>query len=134
MHTGRGQVLGGTSRGLSTASMPADRARVNQGVGKRHSTRFRRLYETLLPENLGKHCRDWPAGKTVSEIKLLIHENCKPLDLILYTDGPVTKDQSWWGFTVKQGATTIYEDSAVYTVSTSSLTMAVVTVTMPSAG
>ena len=28
-----------------------------------------------------------------------------------------------WGFTVKQGATTIHEDSAAYTVSTSSLTM-----------
>ena len=41
----------------------------------------------------------------------------------MYTDGSVTKDQSWWGFTVKRGATTIREDSAVYTVSTSSLTM-----------
>ena len=24
------------------------------------------------PENLGKHCQEWPAGKTESEIKLLI--------------------------------------------------------------
>ena len=37
----------------------------------------------------------------------------------------VTKDQSGWCFTVKQGATTIFEDSAAYTVSTSSLTMEV---------
>ena len=43
----------------------------------------------------------------------------------MYTDGSVTKDQSGWGFTVKQGATTIHEDSAAYTVSTSSLTMEV---------
>ena len=35
----------------------------------------------------------------------------------------VTKDQSGWGFNVKQGATTIHEDSAAYTVSTSSFTM-----------
>jgi ribonuclease HI len=41
----------------------------------------------------------------------------------VYTDGSVTKDQSGWGFTVKQGATTIHEDSAAYEVSTSSLTM-----------
>ena len=33
----------------------------------------------------------------------------------------VTKDQSGWGFVVKRGATTIHEDSATSTVSTSSL-------------
>ena len=37
--------------------------------------------------------------------------------------------QSGWGFTVKQGVTTIHEDSAAYTVSTSSLTMEVEAVT-----
>ena len=41
----------------------------------------------------------------------------------------VTKDQSGWGLTVKQGVTTIHEDSAVYTVSTSGLTMEVEAVT-----
>ena len=81
------------------------------------------LYETLLPENLGKYCEERPAGKTESEIKLLIQENSKPQDYVVYADGAVTKDQSGWGFTVKQGATTIHEDSAAYTVSTSSLTM-----------
>ena len=35
------------------------------------------------------------------------HVNSKPQDLIVYTDHSVTEDQSWWGFTVKQGATTI---------------------------
>ena len=30
----------------------------------------------------------------------------------MYTDGSVPKDQSGWGFTVKQGSTTIHEDSA----------------------
>ena len=46
------------------------------------------------------------------EIKLLLQENSKAQDFIVYTDGSVTKDQSGWGFTVKQGATTIHEDSA----------------------
>ena len=71
----------------------------------------------------------WPAGKTESEIKLLIQENSKPQDLIMYPDGSVTKHQSGWGFAVKQGATTIHEDSAAYTVSASSLTMEVEAVT-----
>ena len=47
----------------------------------------------------------------------------------MYTDGSVTKDQSVWGFTVKQGATTIHEDSAANTVSASSLTMEMEAVT-----
>ena len=50
-------------------------------------------------------------------------------DLIVYTDGSVTKDHSGWGFTVKQGEATIHEDSAAYTVSTSSLTMELEAVT-----
>ena len=41
---------------------------------ERYPNQFRRLYETLLPENLGKHCWEWPAGQTQSEIKLLIQE------------------------------------------------------------
>ena len=31
---------------------------------------------------------------------------------LVYTNGSATKDQSRWGFTVKQDATTIHEDSA----------------------
>ena len=96
---------------------------------ERYPTRFWHLCKMLLPENLGKHCREWPAGKTESEIKLLIQENSKPQDLRVYTDGSVTKDQSGWGFTVKQGVSTIHENSAVYTVSTSSLTKEVEAVT-----
>ena len=60
---------------------------------ERYPNRFRSLCETLLSENLGKHCQKWPAGKTESEIKLLIQENSKPQDLIVYTDGSVAKDQ-----------------------------------------
>ena len=87
---------------------------------------FRRLCETLLQQQkLGKHSREWPGGKTESEIELLIQENSKPQDPVVYTDGSVTKDQSAWGFSVKQGATTIHEDRAAYAVLTSSLTMEV---------
>ena len=34
MQTGTGQVLNGSSRGLSTAGTPADRTQANQGAGK----------------------------------------------------------------------------------------------------
>ena len=70
-----------------------------------------------------------------SEIKHIIQTTTKitttskPEDLIAYNDGSVIKDQSVWGFTVKQGATIIHEDSVACTVSTSSLTMEVEAVT-----
>ena len=47
------------------------------------------------------------------------HDAC-----VVYTDGSVT-NQSGWGFTVKQGATTIHEDSEANMVLTSSLTVEV---------
>ena len=34
---------------------------------ERYSNWFRDLYKTLLPENFGKHGRDWPAGETVRD-------------------------------------------------------------------
>ena len=67
----------------------------------------------LLPENMrGAVENAWSVGQTDSDIKLLIQENSKPQDLIVYADGSVTKDQPGWGFTVKQDATTIHDDSA----------------------
>ena len=29
---------------------------------------FKPYYETLLSENLGTHCREWPAGKANAEV------------------------------------------------------------------
>ena len=34
---------------------------------ERYPNRFRRLIETLFPKYVGKHCREWPAGKTVRD-------------------------------------------------------------------
>ena len=85
MRTGTGQVLYGSSWGLDTASMPANRAQATQGVGKVPKLILASL--GTLPQKTG----EWPAGKTESEIKLLIQENGKPQDLIgLYTDCSVT--------------------------------------------
>ena len=48
-------------------------------------------------------------------------ENSNSQDPIVYTDGSVSKNQSGWDFTVKQGANTIHEDSAAYTVAIADL-------------
>ena len=104
--------MDGSSTGLNTASMPADRDQANpRSVKFWYPNRFRRLYaKTLLPENLEK--QELPADKMKSEIMLLIQEESKLQDLTVYTEGSVTKDQARWGFTAKQGATTMHEDSA----------------------
>ena len=72
-------------------------------------------------ENLGRRCRQWPAGKADLEVKLLIEKHSQPHDLRIYTDGSVTEEKSGWGFTVQQGDCTIHEDSAAYAVTSTSL-------------
>ena len=111
MHTGPGQVLDGSSRGFNTTNMPADRAQANQRkVPKSIPASLR---DTRSCQKTCKSSIENGQHKTESEIKLLIQENSKQQDRILYIDGSVTKDQSGWGFTVKQSATTIHEKSAV---------------------
>ena len=90
---------------------------------------FKPYYKTLLSENLGTHCREWPAGKTNAEVQMLVEANSKPHDIVIYTDGSVTRDRSGWGFTVKQDGRTVHEDSGAHRVTTSSLTMEVDAVT-----
>ena len=38
---------------------------------------FKPYYKTLLSENLGTHCREWPAGKTNAEVQMLVEANSK---------------------------------------------------------
>ena len=94
---------GGGGGGCGCKEVPADRAQADQGVGK-------------APRPIS-------TCKTESGIQLLIQENSKPQDLIVYSDCPVTKDQTKCGITAKQGTTTIHKNSATCTVSASSLTM-----------
>ena len=54
---------------------------------------------------------------------MLAEPNSKPHDIVIYTDGSVTRDRSGWGFTVKQGGRTVHR------VTTSSLAMEVEAVT-----
>ena len=69
---------------------------------------------TMLPDNLGMHCREWPARKAIAEVQMLVEANSKPHDIVIYTDGSVTRDQSGLGFTVKQGGGSVHEDSGAH--------------------
>ena len=110
------------SRTINPTCVQFRRAQTSKGLGKNvqlsssPSTR-------LLSENLGTHCREWPDGKTNAEIQMLVEAICKPHNIVIYTDGSVTRDQSGWEFTVKQGGRTVHEDSGVHRVTTSRLTM-----------
>ena len=78
--------------------------------GKR-PVEFKPYYKTLLSENPGTHCREWSARKANAEVQMHVEANSKPHDIVIYTDGSVTRDRSGWGFTVKQGGRTVHEDS-----------------------
>ena len=90
---------------------------------------FKPYYKTLLSENLGTHCREWPAGKANADVQMLVEANSKPHGIVIYADGSVTRGRSGWGFTVKQCGKTVHKDSGAHRVTTSCLTMKVEAVT-----
>ena len=90
---------------------------------------FKPYYKTLLSENLGTHCRERPAGKPNAKVQMPVEANSKPHDIVIYTDGSVTRDRSGWWFTVMESGRTVHEDSGAHRVKTSSLTMEVEAVT-----
>ena len=104
------------------------RAQASKGLKKR-PVKFKPYYNILLSENLGMHCREWPARKANAEVQMLFEGNSKPHDIVIYTDGSVTRDRSGWGFTVKQDERTAQDDSGAHRVTTSSLTLEVEVVT-----
>ena len=113
--------MDGPSRTINPACVRSRRAQTSKGVASPTAR--------LLSENLGTHCREWPAGKANAEVQMLIEANSKPHDTVICTDGSVTRDRSGWGFTGKQGGRTVHEDSGSHRVTTSSLTMEVKAVT-----
>ena len=60
---------------------------------------------------------------------MLVEANSKPHDIMICTDGSVTRDTSGWGSMVKQGGRTVHEDIGAHRGTTSSLTMKVEAVT-----
>ena len=63
------------------------------------------------------------------DVHMLVEVNSKPHDIVIYTDGSVTRDRSGWRFIVKQGGRTVHEDSGAHRVTTSSLILEVEAIT-----
>ena len=61
-----GWVLAESGRGINTANVTAERKQANQRLEK-VPNRVWHLYATLLLENMGKHCREWPAANTIRD-------------------------------------------------------------------
>ena len=111
-------LLSGQKRSVCCFALSLNELQVRQltelkqtKLWERHPNLFRRLYETLMPENQERGVEKGQQAKWSQRSSFFLQENSKAQDLIVYTDGSVTKDQSGWGFPVKQGATTIHEDS-----------------------
>ena len=86
----------GPSRTVNLFSVRPHSAQASKGLDK-CLVEFKPFYETLLPENLDTHCREWPAGKASTEGQMLVEANSKPHGIVIYTDDSVTKDRSGWG-------------------------------------
>ena len=55
----------------------------------------------LKPEYLGTLCHECLTGKASADTQMLIEDNSKPYNIVIYTDGSVTRDQFGCRFTVK---------------------------------
>ena len=121
--------MDGSSRTINPACVRSRRAQASKGLGKNvHSSS--RPTTRLLSENLARIAMNGQLEKPMQKYKLMLVEAYgKPHDIVIYTDGSVTRDRSGWGFTVKQGGRTVHEDSGAHRVTTSSLTMEVEAVT-----
>ena len=117
--------MDGPSRTINPACVRSRRELKQVRDWEKRPVKFKPYYKTLLSDNLGTHCREWPARKTNAEAQILVEANSKPHDIVIYTDDSVTKDWSCWGFTVKQRGWTVREDSGAHRVTTSILTMEV---------
>ena len=68
----------------------------------------------MMSENLGKHGREWPAGKASAKVQMFVEANSKPHGIVIYTDGSISRDRSGWRFTVKQGGMSVHRYSGAH--------------------
>ena len=92
-------------------------------------TDVKHLTQINIAEQLGRHCRDWAAGRTEAEVRAILEQITKRTDFIVYTDGSVTKGKSGWGYVVKQSGVIVQRRNGAYGRKTSSMTMEVEAIT-----
>ena len=92
---------------------------------------FKPYYKTLLSENLGTHCHEWPAGKTNAEVQMHVEAKSKPHDIMIYISTWTAQSQGpdLVGASQPSRLEGLREDSGAHRVTTSSLTMEVEAVT-----
>ena len=102
VYTGKGQVMDGPSKTINPIQDVCSLAELKQVRDwEKHPAEFKPYFKTLLSENIGTHCHEWPAGKASAEVQMLVEANSKLHDIVVYTDSSATRDWSGWEFRVK---------------------------------
>ena len=73
--------MDGPSRTINPACVRSRRAQASKGLGKNVQVSSSPT-TILLSQNLGTHCREWPAAKASAEVQMLVEANSKPHDMI----------------------------------------------------
>ena len=85
---------------------------------------------TQVIATLGRECREWADGATNTAILSLIEENCRPDEVIIYTDGSVLRgEKSGWAYSAAQHYITLKEDSGATNLTTSSMSVEIKAIT-----
>ena len=85
---------------------------------------------TQVIATLGRECREWPEAQTNAAIQCLIEDNCRPDEVIIYTDGSVLRgERSGWGFSAARHYITLKEGSGATNLTTSSMCVEIKAIT-----
>ena len=85
---------------------------------------------TQVIATLGRECREWPEAQTNAAIQCLIEDNCRPDEVIIYTDGSVLRgERSGWGFSASRHYITLKEGSGATNLTTSSMCVEIKAIT-----
>ena len=118
VHTGKRQVMDGPSRIINRACVRSSRSQASKGLGK-HSAELKPYCKTLLAENPGTHCCEWPMQKYKCLFKPVAGHKTSQSTLMAQSQGTSLVG----GFTLKQCRRPVHEDSRAHRVTTSGLTM-----------
>ena len=86
---------------------------------------------TTVISTLGRECREWAPGAAHAEVETLIEENSRVGDLIVFTDGSVTRNKkSGWAFSARLNGKVIAENSSATDLTLSSMATEVNAITL----
>ena len=86
---------------------------------------------TTVISTLGRECREWAPGAAHAEVETLIEENSRVGDLIVFTDGSVTRNKkSGWAYSARLNGKVIAENSSATDLTLSSMATEVNAITL----